>query len=93
MTGELGVRIVTEVAAREGVDPTALTPPLHDVIDPDALDALFTSTPTQDRDGEASVSFTYNGYDITVTSDGDLTIREGPDVTADADATHETAMK
>lgn len=93
MTGELGVRIVTEIADREGVDPTTLSPPLHDVIDPDALDALFTSTATTHRDGEASVSFTYKGYDITVDSDGELTVREGPDVTADADATQGTAMK
>lgn len=94
MTGELGVRIVTEVAAREGVDPAALTPPLHDVIDPDALDALFASTPTNRRNGQASVSFTYNGYRVTVTGQGEISVTSAPDAAnANADATQGTAIE
>ncbi|WP_254864078.1 HalOD1 output domain-containing protein [Halovivax gelatinilyticus] len=76
MTGEFGVRIVTEVAEREGVDPTMLRPPLHDVIDPEALEALFAPTPTSDRTAGGSVTFAYCGYDVTVAADGTISVSE-----------------
>ena len=58
--------IVTAVADAEGVDPLEL-PPLWDVIDTEALEALFAPT----RDGGRSrrsgrVEFSYYGYEITV---------------------------
>lgn len=56
------MKIVRSVAARRGVDPTDITPPLHDTVDTDALDRLAV-------DG-VQVSFSYQGFLITVTGDG-----------------------
>lgn len=55
------VAVVEHVATREDVDPLDL-PPLNDVIDPDALTALF-----EDPESAAHrVTFSYNGYEIVV---------------------------
>jgi hypothetical protein len=54
------------LSARE---PLALAP-LYDFIDSDALDSLFRSS-----DGEASVSFTYAEHEVTVHSDGEVTVQ------------------
>jgi hypothetical protein len=59
--------VVTEVSRAKGVAPDELRP-LHDVVDPDALEALFDRS-----DGESflngHVSFTYEGYIVEVRSD------------------------
>lgn len=60
-TRPLPIEIVERVAARENVDPLEL-PPLHDVVDTDALTALFAN-PEQRID---QVTFSYQGYDVTV---------------------------
>jgi len=57
----LHLPIVRTVAAVDNQPPTDL-PPLTDVIDPDALSAAVTSA-----SGAVSVSFSYCGYDLTVT--------------------------
>lgn len=54
------------VAAYSDTRPLEL-PALHDVIDPDALDALFRS-----REGDGTVVFRYAGYEVTVGSDGEV---------------------
>lgn len=60
-------KVVEHVAARESVDHTELVP-LFDVIDPDALDNLVESSR---RNGSAiQITFSYNGYDVTVTNEG-----------------------
>lgn len=64
--------VVWAVAEAEGVDPTDL-PSLHDVVDPDALDALFRG---QTR---ATVTFEYHGYTVTVRENADVVVQEpGP---------------
>ncbi|ELY69701.1 HalOD1 output domain-containing protein [Natrinema versiforme] len=68
-------RIVDAVADREGVAPTALQPPLYDVIDPEALNALVSSVNGDDADS-FRVSFEYNGYEITVGGDGDVSVSD-----------------
>ncbi|WP_049892821.1 HalOD1 output domain-containing protein, partial [Natronococcus jeotgali] len=55
--------VYTVVAAIENCTPLDL-PPLAEVIDPDALDALLTEDTRTDE-----VSFKYCGYTVTVTSD------------------------
>jgi hypothetical protein len=62
---ELSNRVVEQVAAEEGVDPTELSEPLYSVIDAEALDRLF-------RDSTGSVQFTYTGYEVTVTHAGEV---------------------
>lgn len=92
MTRDLGVEIVTEIADREGVDATALTPPLHDVIDTDALESLFEPTATTDRVGDGTVSFSYHGYDVTVTAAGDVRVRAAETTPSGASASREVTL-
>jgi hypothetical protein len=53
--------VVSAVAAREGVDPLEL-PPLHEVVDPDAMNALFDRA---DASG-VRLSLRYEGYEIEI---------------------------
>lgn len=64
----LSAAILEAIAAREGVDPTELRTPLYTVIDPEALASLF-------RNGTGQVTFTYHGYEITVSSEGDIDLQ------------------
>lgn len=59
--------IVTEIATREGVEPTDL-PPLARTVDPDALSTLVD--PGSDR--SVSVEFTYQGYEVRVEPGGSV---------------------
>ena len=59
----VSTRIVESVAAAEGVDPLSLSPPLGDVLDVGALDALC------EEGSDVTVSFVAWGHHITV--DGD----------------------
>lgn len=54
--------VVDLVGAREGCDPTELTP-LYEAVDPEVLDALLDSCAATRR---LSVSFRYGLYDVTV---------------------------
>lgn len=65
------VDVVTEIAAREGVEPTQL-PPLARTIDSDALARLLDSDPDQ----SVRVEFTYRGYDVNVDSAGSVDVRD-----------------
>ncbi|NHN57616.1 MULTISPECIES: HalOD1 output domain-containing protein [Halorussus] len=70
-------RIVSKVSHRENVDPVELQPPLNEVVDLDALDALFASRNGRTtRDADGHVEFTYEGYRIWVESDGVIDIDE-----------------
>ncbi|WP_256558104.1 HalOD1 output domain-containing protein [Halomarina litorea] len=71
------VAVIEHVADHEGTDPLELSPPLHDVIDPDALDRLCTGT-----DSAGHVAFSYCGYLVTVTTDGDVSLEERAHVPA-----------
>ncbi|QCS42289.1 HalOD1 output domain-containing protein [Natrinema versiforme] len=66
-TDEVHERIVTGVAALEGVDPLSL-PPLFDAVDPDALTALFTTTESGGR-RSGHVGFTYADHQVTIEFD------------------------
>lgn len=68
-------KVIKRVAEAEGVSPEELTPPLFEVIDPDALDQLFGNTATAGR-MEGQVIFTYSGYEITVSGDGYVSVRK-----------------
>lgn len=62
-------RVVQTIADREGVDPTEL-PPLFESVDPDALDALLR----RDDTAGAQVTFTHHGHEVTVRSDGRVSL-------------------
>lgn len=63
--------IVETVSFIRNVDPLALDP-LADALDPDALDALLSRSASEDP---IEVTFPYEGFQISVTSDGKLWIR------------------
>ncbi len=65
----LSEQIIREVAAKEGVDPIELTPPLFAVIEPDALDALYANS-----DDRPEITFTWQGYTISADSEGRIQI-------------------
>lgn len=70
------MRIVTTIAEAEGVDPTELDPPIYDVIDPEALAALFQTPGNTTDSTEGGVIFPYNGYKVHVTNSRDISIQD-----------------
>ncbi|MBX0286032.1 HalOD1 output domain-containing protein [Haloarcula salinisoli] len=65
--GSLSAEVVTAVARVEGVDSDAVEPSLFEAIDSDALDRLF-------RETTGHVTFEYSGYEVTVTSGGEVSL-------------------
>lgn len=65
------IAVVEAVAATTGRDPMDL-PPLQHQLDADALDSLLTSA---GPGTSVSVSFEYDGVDVTIGSDGRLEVR------------------
>ena len=68
--------VIETVAEAEGVDTEDLTPPLYDVVNPDALEQLFSATSTAGRT-EGKVVFSYRTHEITVTADGLVRVETG----------------
>ncbi|NHN41177.1 hypothetical protein G9C85_05940 [Halorubellus sp. JP-L1] len=63
--------ILRAVADAEGSNPVSLKPPLYDVLDPDALEALYDGD-----QGPCSIEFTYCGYDVHVDGVGDVAVTD-----------------
>lgn len=61
----LTARVVAEVAEHEGVDPLELAP-LHDAVDPDALEAIFAAGRTGDVREDVRVEFTYCDHEVAI---------------------------
>lgn len=70
----LAERIIYEVAAVRGVDPADLAP-LRTAVDPDALNALFDPTGSGYGLREGELAFAYEGFEVTVTSEGEIRLR------------------
>ncbi|MFB6151454.1 MAG: HalOD1 output domain-containing protein [Haloarculaceae archaeon] len=68
----LSVSVVEALADCLGVPAVEIDQPLYEAVDPDALDRLFTDGGT----GSAHVVFTASDHEITVTSSGDIFIRQ-----------------
>ena len=66
-------RIVRSVAEWHEVDPIDLDQSLYEVIDGDLIDELFDG-PT--ADGACRLSFVFCGVDVTIDSDGSITLCE-----------------
>lgn len=66
----LSERVVTTVADAKGVDIAEIEP-LYNHVDPDALDQLFRPTVRGAERSGGSVTFTLDGVQVTVTSDGE----------------------
>ncbi|MFC4549131.1 MULTISPECIES: HalOD1 output domain-containing protein [Halorussus] len=69
------VGVVRAVASIRDCKPTEL-PPLHDSVDPDALDALFPSWRSNRSTAESYVTFDYCGYRVTATTAGRIYVEE-----------------
>lgn len=67
----LDVAITYAIAALEGIDPRDVDPPLHDVVDPEALERLITSAT-----GDARARFSVGRYDVTVADGGSEVVVE-----------------
>lgn len=65
----LSTRIVEEVAAEEGVEPSNIERQLYDVIDADALKQTIES-----MEANGIVCFDYSGYRVYVAGDGDIKV-------------------
>lgn len=76
----LSFEVIRAVAEREGVDPIDIEPPeyepLYDVLNPEALDALFAPRESGAPRGTGRIEFTYCGYDIVVDGDGTVELRD-----------------
>lgn len=73
--------VIQAIANAAGVDPTELSEPLIDSVDPDALDAIFR--PRHDgtaRSGDAWLEFPTNEYVVVVRGDGQVAVYESADV-------------
>jgi hypothetical protein len=69
--GDVSAEVIAAVADATGRDPSAVQP-LYTVIDPDALDALFSYGQSTAWSGE--LSFTLDGHDVTVDHTGEITV-------------------
>lgn len=65
--------VVTAIADHSSRDPAALTP-LYECVDPDALDALFTLESDGTLAGAVTLTFSFEGYRIDITPDGQLLV-------------------
>ncbi|MFB1065028.1 HalOD1 output domain-containing protein [Natrinema sp. H-ect4] len=86
----VSMRVIEKVADREGMNPVEMNPPLHTVIDTEALDALFQSTPSAAR-GDGTIKFQYRGYKIQVDSSGEVEVGETVSFTESTEANTQPA--
>lgn len=71
--------LLTAVASIDGRELLDL-PALYDAIDPEALDGVVVPQPNgRAREADCTVSFRYAGYDVSIDSDGILTLAESTD--------------
>lgn len=72
--------VIAAVAEREGIDPMELEPPeydaLYDVVNPEALDALFATRSNGTQRPTGRVEFDFCGYHVVVRSDGEVEVSE-----------------
>ncbi len=79
--------VVTAVAAASDADAvptggsaggTTVLEPLYAVVDPEALDALFGDDGVGTAGTPDRVTFTYHGYEVTVTGDRRIGLERAP---------------
>ncbi|MDZ7730747.1 MAG: HalOD1 output domain-containing protein [Natrialbaceae archaeon] len=74
----LSYEVIEAVAQQEGIDATDIEPPeyeaLYSVLNPEALDSLFAPREDGSTRGDGQVEFSFCGYDITVSSDGQVEV-------------------
>lgn len=73
---ELSTRILLALDSVPGYDVEDGDTVLFDHVDLDALDELFRAVDGARREGH--VRFTVDGYEVTVTAKGEITVGSGP---------------
>ncbi len=86
----LSIRVINAIAENEGTTPTEIRPVLYDIVDPDALDSLFSSTHSGDGRADGHVDFRYGPHRVTAHSDGRVEIERVRD-SGSLSSTSETA--
>jgi len=71
---QISIDVIEAIADATGTDPLTMDPPLYEVVDTDALDALY------ERGAVATVEFEYDGHSVTVDGDGTVTVESGEGV-------------
>lgn len=71
--GPVSVAVVEALAAVEEVRPMEVDVRLYDYLDTDALDKLFDHAGVNGRGGW-TIEFSVDGYDVTVSGDGTVTV-------------------
>lgn len=71
-------RVIDRIADHRGVDPLDLETPLHEVVDPDALDTLFAPTSRGSPRPTGRVTFPYEDCQVAVESDGTVHVTAAP---------------
>jgi len=66
--------VIGALAEVEGVDPLELSAPLHDSIDPDALNQIFAPRYDGTPRMGGTIEFANSGHRVVVTSDGEITV-------------------
>lgn len=74
----VSMAVVDAVAEAKDVSSTEVQPPLHRVVDADALNQLFRSEQVLSS-GAPRVSFTYAGYEVTVRGRDEVVVRPETD--------------
>lgn len=69
--------VVAELAAVEGVEPSALTERLYDSIDPDALNDLYRAA--NERGEHMRLAFTLGDQEVVVESGRRVSVRDADD--------------
>lgn len=73
-SSEVSQAVVYAIADAEGVSPVQIHPPLATAIDTDALDRLVANMSSDPDAPDGMVRFSYNGYTVTVTEPGDVSV-------------------
>ncbi|WP_135364852.1 HalOD1 output domain-containing protein [Halosimplex halophilum] len=66
-SGQVSIDVIEAIADETGSDPLRMEPPLYEVVDTDALDAIYES-------GAATVEFEYDGHSVVIADDGTVTV-------------------
>ncbi len=72
--GRPSIRVINAIAEHEEATATEIRPVLYDIIDPDALDSLFSETQYGDPRADGHIAFQYGSHEVTVYSDGEVEI-------------------
>jgi hypothetical protein len=65
---QISIDVIETIAAVTGKDPLAMTPPLYEVVDTDALGTLY------ERGADVCVEFEYDGHRVVIDSDQSVTV-------------------